>query len=118
MKQYIIFIKNAGNPIVHLSPEQQQAHVAKVGGFIHQQVEAGSMKAAQPLEMEGVLLQHQGSHFSEAAFDLEKEVISGYYLIEAAHLEEAVKIAKSDPRFEDGDWSMEIRPIMNVAGIN
>jgi len=36
----------------------------------------------------------------------------------AKDLEEAVQIAKDDPRFEDGNWRIEVRPIMKVEGIN
>ena len=28
------------------------------------------------------------------------------------------ELAKLDPRFEDGKWRLEIRPIMKVDGIN
>jgi len=41
-----------------------------------------------------------------------------YYHILANDLKEAVEIAKSDPRFEDGKWKIEVRPIMKVEGIN
>ncbi len=77
MKEFMLFIRNEGNPVVNLSPEQLQEHVQKVGGFIKTLVDEGKMKDAQPLE-----------------------------------------IAKSDPRFEDGEWRIEVRPIMKVEGIN
>ena len=52
----MLFIRNEGNPVAKLSPEQQQEHVQKVGGFIKQLVNEGKMKAAQPLEMEGTMV--------------------------------------------------------------
>ena len=36
----------------------------------------------------------------------------------AKDLHEAVEIAKSDPRVDDGIWKIEVRPIMKVEGIN
>jgi len=118
MKEFILFIRNEGNPVVNLSPEKQQEHVQKVGGFIQKMVGEGKMKAAQPLEMQGSILSFENGSFTDVPLDENKEVISGYYLILAKDLNEAIGIAKSDPRFEDGKWKIEIRPIMKIDGIN
>lgn len=118
MNEFMVFIKNEGNPIAELSPEQQQEHIRKVGTYIKKMVEEGKMKTAQPLKMEGTIIAHEDGKFVDGPFNETKEVISGYYHILAADLKEAIEIGKSDPRFEDGKWRMEIRPIMKVEGIN
>jgi len=118
MKEFMLFIRNEGNPIADLSLEQQQEHVQKVGGFIKGLVEQQKMKAAQPLEMEGSIISFRDGKFTDGPFNETKEVISGYYHIMAEDLNEAINIAKSDPRFEDGEWRIEVRPIMKVDGIN
>ena len=118
MTEFMLFIRNEGNPIAELSPEEQQKHVQKVGGFIKQMISEGKMKAAQPLEMEGSMISFENGAFTDGPFNETKEVISGYYHILAKDLDEAIRIAKSDPRFEDGKWRIEIRPIMKVDGIN
>ncbi len=114
----MVFIRNEGNPITRLSPEQQQEHVQKVGAYIKNLFESGKMKAAQPLEMEGTIISQKEGKFIDGPFNESKEVISGYYHILASDLNEAISIGKADPRFEDGDWRLEIRPIMKVEGIN
>lgn len=118
MKEFMVFIRNEGNPVMNLSPEQQQAHVQKVGAYIRGLFESGKMKAAQPLEMEGAIISQKDKKFIDGPFNETKEVISGYYHILASDLNEAIEIGKADPRFEDGDWRLEIRPIMKVDGIN
>lgn len=118
MKEFMVFIKNEGNPVANLSPEQQQEHVQKVGAYIRNLMEAGKMKAAQPLEMEGRIVSQKEGRFIDGPFNETKEVISGYYHILASNMEQAIEIGKGDPRFEDGEWRLEIRPIMKVAGIN
>ena len=118
MNEFMVFIKNEGNPVADLSPEQQQEHIQKVGAYIKKMVEEGKMKAAQPLQMEGVILSQENGKFVDGPFNETKEVISGYYHIIADDLAEAIKISKEDPRFEDGKWRMEVRPIMKVEGIN
>jgi len=114
----MVFIRNEGNPITNLSTEQQQAHVQKVGAYIQRLVGEGKMKAAQPLEMEGVIVAQKNGAFVDGPFNETKEVISGYYHLMAVDLHEAIALAKADPRFEDGDWRLEVRPIMKVEGIN
>ena len=118
MKEFMLFIRNSGNPVADLSPEQQQIHVQKVGGFIEKMVSEGKMKAAQPLEMQGSMVAFENGTFKDEPLNENQEVISGYYHILASDLNEAIEIAKTDPRFEDGKWRMEVRPIMKVDGIN
>jgi hypothetical protein len=118
MKEFMLFIRNEGNPIANFSREQQQEHVQKIGEFIKKMVESGHMKAAQPLEMEGSIVSFKNGKFIDGPFNESKEVISGYYHLKAENLDQAIEIAKSDPRFQDGDWRIEVRPIMKVEGIN
>lgn len=118
MKEFMLFIRNEGNPVAELSLEQQQEHVQKVGKFIKGLVEQNKMKAAQPLEKEGAMISFRNGQFIDGPFNETKEVISGYYHILAQDLSEAIQIAKNDPRFEDGNWRIEVRPIMSVEGIN
>ena len=118
MKEFMVFIKNDGDLVKNLSPEQQQEHVQKVGAYIKGLVAAGKMKTAQPLEMNGRIISKAQGKFIDGPFNETKEVISGYYHILASDLDEAIEIGKADPRFEDGDWRLEVRPIMRVEGIN
>lgn len=118
MKEFLLFIRTEGNPIAELSPQQQQEHVEKVGKYIQDMIAKGIMKDAQPLEMEGITLSYKNGKFTDGPFNESKEVIAGYYHLVAEDLEAAIEIAKADPRFEDGVWRMEIRPILQVDGIN
>ena len=118
MKEFMLFIRAEGNPVAELSEERQLEHVQKVGGFIQEMVSTGKMKAAQPLEMEGTMIRGSEGKFKDGPFNESKEVVAGYYHIVAEDLVEAVNIAKSDPRFEDGEWAIEVRPVMKIDGIN
>ena len=118
MNNYMLFIKAIGNPISGLSEEQQGNHIQKVGGFIQGLISEEKMKDAQPLIPGGMIVSNRNGVFSESKMNEDKEMISGYYQIQANDISEATKIAKSDPRFEDGEWVMEIRQIMKIDGIN
>ncbi len=118
MKEFMLFIKTTGDHFDHLSPEQQQAHVQKVGAYIGNLMEEGKLKGAQPLEMGGAVLHGNQGAFKDGPFNETKEVIVGYFHILAKDLEEAIAIAKANPIFEDTEATMEIRPIKQVEGIN
>lgn len=118
MKEFMLFIRNEGNPVADLSPEEQQQHIQKVGAYIEKLFKEGKMKAAQPLENEGKMISYKNGQFTDGPFNETKEVISGYYHLLAQNMEEAVTIAQRDPRFEEGNYKIEIRPIMHVEGIN
>ena len=118
MKEFMLFIRSEESPKSHFSPEQLQKHIEKVGSYIKELTIEGKMKSAQPLEMEGKILSYVNGEVIDGPFNETKEVISGYYHLLAKDLDEAVEIAKKDPRFAEGIWRMEIRPILKVEGIN
>lgn len=120
MKEFFLMIRSQGNAMSSFSPEQVQQHVQKVGAYIEGLVKAGKMKSAQPLSLTGTIVAGgNGKAVKDGPFVESKEVIAGYYHILAEDLDEAVAIAKQDPRFEDAaDWKIEVRPVQNVSGIN
>jgi len=118
MKEFMLFIRSEENRKASLSPEQLQQHIEKIGGFIKRLSDEGRMKSAQPLEMDGRILSYKNGAIIDGTYNETKEVISGYYHLLAKDLNEAVEITKGDPRFEEGIWRIEIRPIKKVEGIN
>ena len=118
MKEFMLFIRAKGNPVGKLSKKKQEEHIQKVGGFIQDKVTQGKMKNAQPLIPSGVIISNKDGSFTEQPINEKEEMIVGYYHIQTEDLNEATRIAKSDPRFDDGKWRIEIREIMKVDGIN
>ena len=119
-KEFMLLIRATGNPIHDLSFQEQQAHIQKIGAFIRNLAEEGKLKGAQPFEIDGIMLSSKNGELFEAPFQENEtdEIIAGYYHIEATDMEEAMQIARSDPRFMDSDWRIEVRPIMTIDGIN
>ncbi len=118
MQEFMIFIKTKGDHLEGLSPEQQQAHVQKIGKYIGGLMESGKLKGAQPLEMDGAIIHGNKGVFKDGPFNESKEVIVGYFHIVAENLEEAVEIAKANPMFHDAEGALEVRPIKQMDGIN
>lgn len=118
MQEFMIFIKTKGDHLEGLSPEQQQAHVQKIGEYIGELMESGKLKGAQPLEMDGAVIHGNKGVFKDGPFNESKEVIVGYFHIVAENLEEAIAIAKANPIFEDAEGTLEVRPVKQMEGIN
>ena len=56
MQEFMLFIKTNGDHLEGMSPEEQQAHVQKIGNYIGDLMEAGKLKGAQPLDMAGTTI--------------------------------------------------------------
>lgn len=118
MQEFMIFVKTKGDHLEGLSPEQQQAHVQKIGQYIGGLMESGKLKGAQPLEMSGAILHGNNGVFKDGPFNESKEVIVGYFHVMAENLDEAIAIAKANPVFDSAEGTIEVRPIKQMEGIN
>jgi hypothetical protein len=119
MKEFMLLIRTQGDHLTALSPEQQQQHLEKVMAYMGGLMKSGKLKSAQPLEMEGTMISGTKGKLKDGPYNESKEVIAGYFLIEAKDLSEAIEIAKANPVFEDGtDARIEVRPIKVMTGIN
>ena len=117
-QEFMFFVYSDGNRVTDLTSEKQQLHIQKIGAYIQNLAKTGKLKDAQPLEMEGIKISRNKGIFSETELNKNKKVIAGYYHILAVDMEEAITIAKADPRFEEDGWEIVIRPIKKVEGIN
>ena len=118
MKEFMLFIKATGNPVINLPADVQQKHIEKVGGYIQKMVADAKLLKAQPLKEEGAVVSMKNGQIESTNINKSEELTQGYYHIIAKDLKEAIEIAKKDPRFEDGNWKIEVRPILKIDGIN
>ena len=118
MQEFMIFIKTKGDHLEDLSPEQQQDHVKKVGDYIGKLMSSGKLKGAQPLEMDGTIIHSNKGSFKDGPFNESKEVIVGYFHIQAENMDEAVTIAKENPMLRETEATVEVRPVKQMSGIN
>ena len=119
MKEFMLLIRTQGDHLNALSPEQQQQHLQKVMSYMGGLMKSGKLKSAQPLEMEGTVISGSKGKLKDGPYNESKEVIAGYFLIQAKDLAEATQIARENPVFEDGTPArIEVRPIKVLEGIN
>lgn len=100
MKEFMFYIRNAGDAKKSLSPEDHLAFVKGCEVYINQLKANGNLVAAQPLVREGVVITKAGSDWKTTATNPDGETQVGYYHIMAQDIDEAISIAKRNPEFE------------------
>lgn len=112
--QYMFLVRgpNCGHGT---SPEQMQAHMAEVYAWIEDLTKKGIFSAAQPLGPEGRIVSGpNGSVVSDGIAAESKEAVGGFFIVNAATMDEAVCIAQSAPMFGNGG-QLEVRRIASLS---
>ncbi len=111
-KEYMFYIRNAGDAKAALSAEVHLAFIKKCEVYIARLKKEGKLIAAQPLLREGVIISKTNKNWNLNPVDPNKEVQVGYYHISAQNMTEATEMAKENPEFEYvPSASIEIRPV-------
>lgn len=118
MQEYLLLIRTVGDYCASMTAAQYEQHLQKVSNYIQKLTREGRLKGAQPLQLDGTMLQGGKGTFKDGPYIESKEVIIGYYLILARDIEEAKEIARANPVFEETEARIEIRPIKHEQGIN
>lgn len=93
-----------------MSEEQMQADIQEYTRWVEGLVASGHFISGDPLEPEGRYLT-KDTILTDGPFIESKEAITGYILLKAENLEEALAIAKSCLVFNAGG-TLEVRPVM------
>ena len=107
MREYLLILK--GDGMNHLSPNELQ------GVFQEYQAWVGELGAqyvsGQRLEENGALLTSKDAEIvTDGPFLEAKEIIAGFFLVEAEDLDAAIKIAQGAPHL--GLYQIEVRPLV------
>lgn len=112
MKEFMLYIRNAGDAKAALSPDQHLAFIKKCEVYIEKLKTADKLIAAQPLIREGFIVSRKNNDWNNIPVDANKEVQVGYYHIRAKDIDEAIAMAKDNPEFEFvPSATIEVRPV-------
>ena len=116
MKNYLLIIRTEGSVWSDLSPEQLQRHLEHGSAYIGNLIKEGKLKTANPVDKGSRIVTSTNGILTDGPFNESKEVIAGYFLIDANDMEEAVSIAKANPIFNDIPAKIEVHPMMPIGG--
>jgi hypothetical protein len=110
MAEYMILLFDDEAAWAAASPEEYDRMLKAHGRFQEQCVElGGKIVNSNALQPTSTATSVRGDVVTDGPFAETKEALGGYYLVEAADLDQALKIAKLVPVLKGG---VEVRPIM------
>ncbi len=100
-----------------LSPDEAQKQMTKWFTWVEKLQKQGKYKSGEPLLPGGKMLtQKNGKVIVDGPFAESKEAVAGYFVLEAASLDEVVEISKDYPDFHLGG-KVEVREVMKMDGM-
>ena len=110
MKEFMMIFRNEQNDAPKPSPEQMQAMVKLWQDWIGGIAAQNRLVSTEALGMEGKTVS-KDAVVSDGPYVEVKEYISGYTIVKAENLEEAVKMSEGCPIFLH-DGTVEVRDVM------
>ena len=93
------------------APGLQQLRIQEMTKWVESLAESGNYGGGEPLKINGSYIT-KDNVLSDGPFIEAKECISGYILMNAENMEQAVAIAQTCPYVLDGSMAIEIRPML------
>jgi hypothetical protein len=116
MAKYMVLIYGEAQQWAAMSAEQREAHhaahgafIAKAGARILRGAELELAPMATSLRSDGA----GGVTTTDGPFLETKEAVGGFYLLEAADLDEVIGLASQLPEVHAGHSGVEIRPVVD-----
>ena len=113
MKEFLLLIRTEGSVWTDLSPKDLQEHLDHGGAYIGNLMKDGKLKSAAPVDKGSRIVSESNGVIKDGPFNETKEVIAGYFHIEAKDINEAVEISKGCPIFKE-DGKLEVRPVQKM----
>ena len=112
MSQFILFVRGGSELSVDLSPQQIQESIKRYSAWAQKLRSEGKLASAEKLrDNTGMLLYRKnGRIVVDGPFAETKETIGGYFIINAADMDEAIDISKECPAVSEGGM-LELREV-------
>jgi hypothetical protein len=115
MAQFLLLLHNDPSTFRNLAAEERQAAFGKYRTWRDKGQKAGFVVGGNKLtDDSGKVLRGQKVAVSDGPYSETKELLGGYFLIEAANYEEAVRLARDHPHLEFGG-TIEVRQIERMT---
>jgi hypothetical protein len=107
MPQYMLLLRDDGEVWKKLSPEEMQKAMEKYMAWRNKPFVVDGHRLDQPGRV--VQKKNGSAKVTDGPFSESREVLGGYYTVEAASFEEAVKLLHDHPHVDFG--SIEVRQV-------
>ncbi|HEY0741837.1 MAG TPA: YciI family protein [Chryseosolibacter sp.] len=111
MEKYMFLFR--GGDVSHLSAQAQESHMGKWLAWVEKLTKQGRYVGGEPLLPGGKTIKGPKKTVTDGPFAETKEVIGGFFIVEAKDYDEAVQMAKDSPDYEYGG-SVEVRTVQKL----
>ncbi|HEY2721505.1 MAG TPA: YciI family protein [Chitinophagaceae bacterium] len=112
MEKFML-IFHGGMPAENASPEFMQQEMGKWMAWIEKLSKAGQYVSGEPLVPGGKLIAGKSKTVTDGPYTEGKEVVGGFFIINAKDYDEAVKLCDDYPDFGQGG-SIQVRQVMKM----
>lgn len=116
MPRFMLFLHEHQNDFSHFSPEEMQQIIEKYSAWAQRMAESGKLAGSEKLKDEpGRVLTRKGSQtvVRDGPYSETKEMIGGFFMLEARDYREAEELARGCPHLEYGG-RIEIREVDEI----
>ena len=103
MSEYILLMHENDHAWTLMPKDEQQRILKRYFAWVDELKSTDSLRGGAPISDEGTLLQSVDGEVVEGPYTESKEVITGYFILEADSLEAAVAIARNCPALGHGE---------------
>lgn len=111
MEKFMLIFQ--GGMSTHRSPEEMQANMGKWMAWIDKLAKADKYVSGEPLLPGGKLIKGKAGQATDGPYTEGKEIVGGYFIINAADYNEAVALCDDYPDFAIGG-SIQVRQVMKM----
>ena len=111
MEKFMLIFHGANSN--DLSPQQMESQMGKWMAWVDKLNAEGRYVSGEPLLPGGKLLTAQNKKGTDGPYTEGKEVVGGFFIINAGSMEEAVSISQEYPDFDFGG-SVQVRQVMKM----
>jgi hypothetical protein len=111
MEKYMFLFR--GGDVSNLSPQQQEAQMQLWLAWVEKLTKSGRYLSGEPLLPGGKTISGSKRTVTDGPFTESKEVVGGFFIVNAKDYNEAVEMAKEAPDFSIGG-SVEVREVMKI----
>jgi len=115
MEKYMLIFKGGFYEDRNLSADESQERMQKWYKWVQDLTDQGKYVSGEPLLKGGKILSGNQNKVvvTDGPFPEAKELVGGFFIVNAKDINEASEIAKNYPDF-DLDGTVEVRPVMKI----
>ncbi len=113
MEKFMLIFHGGALPEDQHSPDKMEAAMGKWMAWIDKLAKAGKYDSGEPLMPGGKIISGTNKTVTDGPFAEAKEIVGGYFIVNAADYDEVIQICNDYPDYEYGG-KVQIRHVMKM----